>query len=48
VDLNARIGEDCVLTNEKGVDHLDGPNVVIRGGVVVVPRDAVVPAGTVV
>jgi glucose-1-phosphate adenylyltransferase len=48
VDLNARIGENCVLVNEKGVDHLDGLHVCIRGGVVVVPRDAVVPAGTVV
>lgn len=46
VDLNARIGEGCVLTNEKRVEHLDGPHVFIRGGVIVVPRDAVVPPGT--
>jgi len=48
VDLNARIGEGCVLTNEKGVKELDGEAWCIRGGIIVVPRDAVVPAGTVV
>ncbi len=48
VDLNARIGPGCVLTNEKGVLHADGPTWCIRGGIIVVPRDAVVPAGTVV
>jgi glucose-1-phosphate adenylyltransferase len=48
VDLNARIGEGCVLVNEKGVQELDGKDWCIRGGIIVVPRDAIVPAGTVV
>ncbi len=47
VDLNARIGEGCVLVNEKGVQELDGKDWCIRGGIIVVPRDAIVPAGTV-
>jgi glucose-1-phosphate adenylyltransferase len=48
VDLNARIGEGSVLVNEKGLEHHDGPGWCIRGGVIVVPRDAIVPPGTVV
>ncbi|MFM8980452.1 MAG: sugar phosphate nucleotidyltransferase [Planctomycetia bacterium] len=47
VDLNARIGEGCVLENRAGVQELDGDGVFIRGGIIVVTRDAVVPAGTV-
>lgn len=48
VDLNARIGRGAVLTNAKGLSHADGPCWCIRGGVIVIPRDAVVPPGTVV
>jgi glucose-1-phosphate adenylyltransferase len=46
VDLNARIADGVTLVNEKGLDHADGPSWCIRGGVIVVPRDAVVPEGT--
>jgi glucose-1-phosphate adenylyltransferase len=46
VDLNARIGEGCVLTNEKGVQEQDGKDWCIRGGIIVVTRDAVLPPGT--
>ena len=38
----------CVLTNEQGIQELDGKDWCIRGGIIVVPRDAIVPAGTVV
>jgi glucose-1-phosphate adenylyltransferase len=48
VDLNARIGDGSRLVNERGVQEHDGDNWCIRGGVIVVPRDAVVPPGTVV
>jgi len=47
IDLNARIGDGCRLLNEAGVDNADGPAWAIRGGIIVVPRGAVVPPGTV-
>lgn len=46
VDLNARIADGVSLVNEKRLEHADGPSWCIRGGVIVVPRDAVVPEGT--
>ncbi len=48
VDLNARIGAGSRLVNEKGAQELDGHEWCIRGGVIVVSRDAVIPPGTVV
>jgi glucose-1-phosphate adenylyltransferase len=46
VDLNARIGEGVKLVNAKGVQDHEGENHCIRGGIVVVPRGATIPAGT--
>jgi glucose-1-phosphate adenylyltransferase len=52
IDSNARIGQNVTLTNKAGVQ--DGANsklpkgVVIKDGIVVVMRGAVVPDGTVV
>jgi len=48
VDKNARIGDGVRLTNEQGVDHADGDGYYIRDGIVIVPKDATVRAGTVV
>jgi len=48
IDLDARIGEGCRLTNESGIQHLDAETHVIRDGIIVVPRGQVVPDGTVV
>jgi len=48
VDFNARIGDGCRLVNEDGVEEADGEGWAIRGGVVVVEKDAVLPPGTVV
>lgn len=48
VDLNARIGAGSVLVNEKGLEHHDGQGWYVRGGVIVVPRDGIIPPGTVV
>jgi len=48
VDKNARIGEGVRLTNERGVEHADGDGYHIRNGIVIVPKNATVPAGTVV
>jgi glucose-1-phosphate adenylyltransferase len=46
VDLGARIGDGTRLLNAAGVQEADGPSWCIRGGVIVVPRNAVVPPGT--
>jgi glucose-1-phosphate adenylyltransferase len=48
VDKNARIGDGARLVNEAGLDHADGDGYAIRQGIVIVPKDAIVPAGTVV
>ena len=48
IDKNARIGDGCVLSPEGNADgdYVNGA-VVIRDGVLVVPKGAVLPAGTV-
>lgn len=48
VDLNARIGAGAKLINAKGLQEFDAENYCIRGGVIVVPRDAVIQPGTIV
>lgn len=47
VDFNARIGDGCKLLNAAAVQHADGENYAIRGGIIVVPRDAVLAPGTI-
>jgi glucose-1-phosphate adenylyltransferase len=46
VDKNARIGDGARLVNEGNVQDLDGEGYFIRDGVIVVPKDGVVPPGT--
>jgi glucose-1-phosphate adenylyltransferase len=48
VDKNARIGDGARLVNEQGVQELDGDGYYIRNGIIVVPKDGVIPQGTVV
>ena len=48
VDKNARIGDGARLVNEQGIQHADTDNYVIRGGIIVVPKDGIISAGTVV
>jgi glucose-1-phosphate adenylyltransferase len=49
IDKNARIGEGCVLIADGKADgSYAGGSVIIRDGVLVVPKGAVLPAGTVV
>jgi glucose-1-phosphate adenylyltransferase len=45
VDKNARIGDGAQLTNEAGVQHADGPGYYIRNGVIIVPKDGIIPSG---
>jgi glucose-1-phosphate adenylyltransferase len=48
VDKNARIGDGVQLTNSAAVQEFDGDGYYIRNGVIVVPKDGVISAGTVV
>ena len=48
VDKNARIGDGVSLTNAAGVQEANGSGYYIRGGIVIVPKDGVIEAGTVV
>lgn len=48
VDKNARIGDDVRLVNERNVTETDAENYYIRGGIIVVPKGATIPQGTVV
>lgn len=48
VDKNARIGYGVRITPEGKPDSADGPNYFIRDGLVVIPKNAVVPHGTVI
>ena len=46
IDKNARIGDGVVIKAEGKSSDVDGENYYIRDGVVVVPKGAVIPAGT--
>jgi glucose-1-phosphate adenylyltransferase len=48
IDKNARIGDGARLVNEAGTVHADGDNYYIRGGIIVVPKGAVIAPGTTV
>ncbi|MEO8362520.1 MAG: glucose-1-phosphate adenylyltransferase, partial [Vicinamibacteria bacterium] len=48
IDKNARVGNNVRLVNEAKIEHADGPCWHIRDGIIIVPKDAVVPDGTVV
>ena len=45
VDKNARIGDGAKLLNARGVQEADGEGYYIRNGVIIVPKDGVIPAG---
>ena len=45
IDKNARIGDGVVITPEGKPPRLDAGNYFIRDGIVVVPKDAVIPVG---
>jgi len=47
VDKNARIGRGVRIVNQAGVKDRDGDGYYIREGIVVVPKNAILPDGTV-
>lgn len=48
IDKNARIGKKVKILNEKGIEEFNGPNYCIREGIVIVPKNAMIPDGTVI
>ena len=50
IDKNTRIGANVRLLNEAGVDNADGPegNYYIRDRIIIVPKNGLIPDGTVV
>jgi glucose-1-phosphate adenylyltransferase len=45
VDKSARIGDGATITNARGTANEDHPLYTIRDGIVVIPKDTVIPAG---
>ena len=48
IDKNARIGDGVTIRNEKNIERHDGPGYYIRDGIVIVPKNGAIPAGTVI
>ena len=50
IDKNARIGSNARLLNESGVVEVDGPGgaYFIRESIIIIPKNAVIPDGTVI
>jgi glucose-1-phosphate adenylyltransferase len=48
VDKNARIGDNCVITPDGKPQEFDHPLYYIRDGVVIIPKNGIIPSGTVI
>ena len=48
IDKNARIGRDVRIVNAEGIQEADGDGWAIRDGIVVVPKNSIIPDGTVI
>jgi len=48
IDKNARIGDNCMITPHGKPATADHPFYFIRDGIVIIPRDMVIPHGTVI
>jgi glucose-1-phosphate adenylyltransferase len=48
LDRNVRVGEGCIIRNEAGIENADAENYHIRDGIVILPKNTVLPPGTVI
>jgi glucose-1-phosphate adenylyltransferase len=48
LDVNACIKDGVVIANHEGVQEGEGANYYIRDGIIVIPQNATIPAGTVI
>jgi glucose-1-phosphate adenylyltransferase len=46
IDKNVHIGEGVIISDKTGAADFDSPNYYIRDGIVVIPKNAVISAGT--
>ena len=46
IDKNARLGDRVVITPKQACDDRDGDGYYVRDGIVVIPKNSVIPAGT--
>ena len=46
IDKNVQIGEKCVITPDDKPEKVDHPLYCVRDGIVVVPKNTIIPAGT--
>ncbi len=46
LDKGVRIGNNVRLLNEAGIQEADGPNYFIRDGIIIIPKEAVIPDNT--
>jgi glucose-1-phosphate adenylyltransferase len=47
IDKNARIGDGCVLSPAGKGENVDHPLYYIRDGILIVPKNGVIPPGTI-
>ena len=48
IDKNARIGAKVKILNEKNIDYFESEMYSIRDGIVIIPKNIIVPSGTVI
>ena len=48
IDKNAHIGENVRIVNEERIQNFDGAGYYIRDGIVIVPKNGVLPAWTMI
>jgi len=48
VDKNVSIGKNCVIKNRDDVEEAEEENYMIRDGIVVIPKNTVIPDGTII
>jgi glucose-1-phosphate adenylyltransferase len=48
IDKNARIGDNVVISPVDKPDDVDDPLFIVRDGVVIIPKNAIIPHGTVI
>ena len=48
VDKNVMIGSGCCLVNEAKYENYDDEHLYIRDGIIIVPKDAIIPSGTMI
>jgi glucose-1-phosphate adenylyltransferase len=48
IDKNARIGDDVVISPAGKAESVDHPLYYVRDGIVIIPKNAVIPSGTVI